>query len=66
MIQSWHIDLVKDKNLTRLSHRNTKGYVVTVVEAAILPEIMLWSSSEPFLRKLWFSRVRKRLITLLT
>ena len=36
------------KNLTKLSYRNIKKYVVTVTEADMLAEIMLWSSSEPF------------------
>ena len=36
------LTLVKYEYLPKLWHRNTKRYVMTVAEAAILQEILLW------------------------
>ena len=66
MVQRWHADLVKYENLSKLSHGNTESYVMTVVEAAMFTEIMLWSSLLPFSRKLCFACGGKCLITLVT
>ena len=42
MVQRWHTDLVKHEYLIRLSPQNSKSDVMTVTEATILQEIMLW------------------------
>ena len=49
-------DLVKHEYLIRLSPQNSKGYVVTMVEAVIVPEIVLWKLLElSFSWMLWFA-----------
>ena len=46
MLRSIHTFLVKCKNLTKLSRRNAKNYVITVVEITILrnPNVFLYQS----------------------
>jgi len=47
MLANHHMDLLKYKYLIRLSPRNAKSDVMTVIEAAILPEMLLRKCSEP-------------------
>ena len=42
MLGNYHTDLVKYEYLTRSSPRNANSYVMTVVEAAILPNANLF------------------------
>ena len=60
MLRSYHTDLVKHEYLIRLTPQNSKGYIMTLVEAVIL-EIQLRKLLEPsFSWMLWFAQISKR------
>ena len=42
MLRNYHVDFSKIRIFTKAMHGNTKRYVLTVTEATILQEIMLW------------------------